>query len=62
MGEGRNMYRILVSKPEGKRRLEIPRCRWEDWIKMNLREIGCGVWSGIGWLRIEIVGGLLSTR
>jgi hypothetical protein len=42
MGEGRNMYRVLVGKPEGKRRLERPRRRWEDGIKMDLREIGCG--------------------
>jgi hypothetical protein len=47
MGEGRNVYRVLVGKPEGKRRLERPRRRWEDGIKMDLREIcwggGCGV-------------------
>jgi hypothetical protein len=46
MGEGRNVYRILVGKPEGKRPLEIPRCRWEDGIKMDLRGIlvgGCAV-------------------
>jgi hypothetical protein len=40
MGEGRNVYRVLVAKPEGKRPLERPRCRWEDGIKMDLREIG----------------------
>jgi hypothetical protein len=40
MGEGRNMYRILVGKPEGKGPLEIPRHRWEDGFKMDLREIG----------------------
>jgi hypothetical protein len=43
MGEGRNMYRVLVGKPEGKRPLERPRHRWEDGIKMDLREIGWGV-------------------
>jgi hypothetical protein len=43
MGEGRNLYRVLVGKPEGKRPLEKPRCRWEDVIKMGLREIGWGV-------------------
>jgi hypothetical protein len=36
-----------------------PRRRWEDGIKMDLREIGWGVWSGFTWLRIGIVGGLL---
>jgi hypothetical protein len=46
MGEGRNMYRVLVGKPRGKRPLERPRHRWEDGIKMDLREIGWGVWSG----------------
>jgi hypothetical protein len=40
MGEIRNMYRILVTKPEGKRPLGKPRCRWEDNIRMDLREIG----------------------
>jgi hypothetical protein len=59
MEEGRNVYRVLVGKPEGKRPLEIPRRRLEYGIKMDLREIGLGVWSGFTWLRIGIVGGLL---
>jgi hypothetical protein len=42
MGEGRNVYRVLVRKPEGKRPLERPRHRWEDRIKIDLREIGWG--------------------
>jgi hypothetical protein len=46
MGEGRNVYRVLVGKPEGKRPLRRPRCRWEDGIKIDLREISWGVWSG----------------
>jgi hypothetical protein len=58
MGEGRNMYRVLVGNPEGKRPLERPRCRWEDGIKMDLREIGWGVWSGFTWLSIETSGRL----
>jgi hypothetical protein len=45
MGEGRNVYRVLVGKPEGKRPLERPRRRWEVGIKMDLSEIGWGVWS-----------------
>jgi hypothetical protein len=43
MGEGRNVYRVLVGKPEGKGSLERPRRRWEDGIKMDLTEIGWGV-------------------
>jgi hypothetical protein len=41
MGEKRNAYKILVGKPEGKRPIGRPRSRWEDNIKMDLREIGC---------------------
>ncbi|KAJ4438523.1 hypothetical protein ANN_14468 [Periplaneta americana] len=40
MGESRNAYRVLVRRPEGKRPLGRPRCRWEDNIKMDLREVG----------------------
>jgi hypothetical protein len=58
MGEGRNVYRVLVGKPEGKRPLGRPRRRWEDGIKMDLEEIGWGG-SGFSWLRIGTVGGLL---
>ena len=42
MGERRGVYRALVGKPEGKRPLGIPRRRWEDNIKMDLQEVGCG--------------------
>jgi hypothetical protein len=49
MGEGRNMYRVLVGKPEGKRSLERPRCRWEDGIKMDLREVG---WGAVEWIHL----------
>jgi hypothetical protein len=59
MGKGRNVYRILVGKPEGKRPLGRPRRRWEDGIKTDLRQIGSVVWSGFTWLRIRIFGGLL---
>jgi hypothetical protein len=45
MGEGRNVYRVLVVKPEGKRPLGRSRRRWEDGMKMDLREIG---WGGCG--------------
>jgi hypothetical protein len=40
MGEGRNVYRVLVGKPEGKRPLGRRRHKWGDGIKMDLREIG----------------------
>jgi hypothetical protein len=59
MGERRNVYRVLVEKSEGKGSLERPRHRWEDGVKMDLREIGWGVLSGFTWLRIGTVGGLL---
>jgi hypothetical protein len=45
MGEGRKFYRVLVRKPEGKRPLERSRHRWEDGMKMNVRQIG---WGGGG--------------
>ena len=41
MEQSRNTYRVLVGKPEGKRPLGRPRRRWEDNIKMDLREVGC---------------------
>jgi hypothetical protein len=47
-GEKRNAYRILVGKQEGRRPLGRPRCRWEDYIKMDLRDIGLG-WIGQDW-------------
>ena len=42
MGEGRGVHKVLVGKPEGKRPLGRPRRRWEDNIKMDLREVGGG--------------------
>ena len=49
MGEGRGVYRVLVGKPEGKRPLARPRRRWEDNIKMDLQEVGCG---SIHWIEL----------
>jgi hypothetical protein len=42
IGGERNMYKVLVEKPEGKRPLGRPRHMWEDGIRMDLREIGFG--------------------
>jgi len=49
MGEGRGVYRVLVGIPEGKRPLGRPRRRWEDNIKMDLQEVGCG---GMDWIEL----------
>jgi hypothetical protein len=48
MGEKRNVYRLLVGKPEGKRPLGRPRCEWTNNIKMDLSEIGLSVVDWIG--------------
>jgi hypothetical protein len=42
MGEEKNVYRVLMGKPEGKRPLDRPRRRWEDGMRMDLRETGWG--------------------
>jgi hypothetical protein len=49
MGERRGVYRVLVGKPEGKRPLGRPRRRWENNIKMDLQEVGCG---GMDWIEL----------
>ena len=43
------MYRVLVGKPEGRRPLGRPRHRWEDNIRMDLREVGCG---SVDWMEL----------
>jgi hypothetical protein len=50
MGEEREVYKVLVGKPEGKRALGRPRRRWEDGIRMDLREIDLG---GVDWIRLS---------
>ena len=50
MGKRKGMYRVLVGKPEGRRPLGRPRRRWEDNIKMDLQEVGCGYGLGGGLL------------
>jgi hypothetical protein len=42
MGERRGIYRVLVGKPNVKGPLQIPRHRWEDNVKLDLQEVGCG--------------------
>jgi hypothetical protein len=52
IGEGRNVCRVLVGKPDGKRQLERPRRRWEYEIKMDLKEI---FWEGVEWIHLAQV-------
>ena len=54
MGERGGAYRVLVVKPEGKRPLGRSRCRWEDNIKMDFQEVGCG---GMDWIEVAQVRG-----
>ena len=49
LGERRVVFRVLVGKPEGKRPLGRTRRRWEDNIKMDFQEVGCG---GIDWIEL----------
>jgi hypothetical protein len=49
MGEGRGVYRVLVGRPEGRKPLERSRPRWENNIKVGLREIGIG---GANWIQL----------
>jgi hypothetical protein len=55
MGDRRSVFRVLVRKAEGNRLLERPRRRWEDNIKMDIQEVGCGDMDWIdllqGWDR-----------
>jgi hypothetical protein len=49
IGEGRDVYKVLVGKTEGKRPLRRPRRRWENNIKMDLQKVGCG---DMGWIEL----------
>jgi hypothetical protein len=49
MGKGRGVHRVFIARPEGKRPLGKPRRKWEDNIKMDLREIGI---DGENWIRL----------
>ena len=67
MGQGRGVYRVLVRKPEGKRPLGRPWCRWEDNIKMDLQEVGC---ENMDWIELAqdkdrwraLVSGVMNIR
>jgi hypothetical protein len=49
MEEEREVYKVLVGKPKGKRPLGRPSHRWKDGIRMDIREIG---WGGVDWIRV----------
>jgi len=49
--EIRGVYRVLVRKPEGKKPFERPRSRWEDNVKTNIQEVGCG---GVDWIELAL--------
>jgi len=51
MGEGIVVYRVLMGKPEGKRPMGRPKRRWENNIKMDLQEVGCG---GMDWIELAL--------
>jgi len=63
MGKRKDIYRVLVGKPEGKRPLGRPRCRWEDNVKMHIQEVWCGDMDRIKlaedrdrcWARVNVV-------
>ena len=67
MGEKRGLYRVLVGKPEGKRPLGRPKRGWEDNIKMDLQDVGCG---GMDWIDVaqdrdrwrELVNAVMNLR
>jgi hypothetical protein len=62
MGRERGVYRVLVGKSEGKRPPGRPRRRWENNIRTDLQEVGCGGMDGLDWLRIETRGGHLGMQ
>jgi hypothetical protein len=58
VGEERKVCKVLVGKPKGERSFRTSSHGWEDGIKMDLREIGRGMWSGFTWHRIGSSGKL----
>jgi len=67
MGNRRGVYRVLVGKPEGKRPLGRPRCRWKDNINTDLQEVRCGF---MDWIELAqdrdrwqaLVNGIMNLR
>ena len=59
MEEFRNAYRVLMGRSDGKRPLGRPRRRWEDNIKMDLKEVGCDARNWMALLKIGTNGGLM---
>ena len=59
MGEERGVNRVLVGKPEGRRPLGRPSCRWVDILGWISRRWDVGIWTGLVWPRIETSGGRL---
>jgi hypothetical protein len=59
IGEDRKLYRFLMGNPERKLPPRRQRRRWEDGIRMDLRQTGWGKWSTLNWLTIRTGGGLL---
>jgi hypothetical protein len=49
MGGEKNVYKVLMGKPEGKKSLGIARRRWEDGIRMDLRELA---WGSVEWIQL----------
>jgi hypothetical protein len=62
MRDRRDVYRILVEKPDGKGPLGKHRRRWNGNIKMDLQEVGCEEWTGSIWFRIGTGGGHFCMR
>jgi hypothetical protein len=58
-GRGEKIVQAFGGKSEGKRPFVRPRRKWKDDIRMDLREMGWGMWSGFSWLRIGTGSGLL---
>ena len=52
MGDSRGLYRVMVGKTEEKRPLGRSGRRWEDNVKMDIQELGCGTWAGLIWFRM----------